>query len=266
MSRSAAAWRSRRHLAACVGLAALLLGPPMVARAQSLDATDPTEIGNAIAAAGHAGDRALASALAARIERGLPAPLLSRAIDALVSNGTTPAVSALVALCTHRRAAVRAHAARGLTHGQSASARRVLADLLDDPDAEVRSAAAVALGEVGARGVLDTVMLAALRGVAEAAILFGRQASAADVARLLRQVDAAGLEPTAPALRILLQRSDVARPTKLAIVRRLGELGGALAQQILREVSAALPEGDPVARAIENALAATAPETAPSGG
>jgi HEAT repeat protein len=245
---------------------AIGIAQPGVTHAQSLDATDATELASAIEAAGHAGDRAGATALAARIDQGLPAPLLSRAIDALARNGTPPAISALVTLCGHRRAAVRAEAARALTHGQTTAARRVLADLLDDPDAAVRSAAAVALGEVGARGVLDTVMLAALRGVTEAAILFGRQASAADVARLLRSVDASSLEQVAPALRVVLQRTDVARPSKLAVVRRLGELGGVLAQQILREVGAALPEGDPIAHAIDDVLAAAAPDDAPAGG
>src|SRR4249919_3450649 len=80
-----------------------LLAPGSLAQAQSLDATDPAEVGQAIAAAAHPGDRALAQALATRIESGLPAPLLSRAIDALASNGSAPAVTALLELCTHRR-------------------------------------------------------------------------------------------------------------------------------------------------------------------
>jgi hypothetical protein len=233
---------------------ALFLGPSP-ASAQSLDATDPVEIERAITAAGHAGERTLAVQLAARIERGLPPQLLSRAIDALVTNGTPPAISALVQLAVHRRPAVRAHVARSLARARASSARRVLADLLDDPDASVRSAAAVALTEVGAIGVMDTVMLASLRGVAEASILFGQQATATDVARLLRLMNAATLEAVAPALRVVLQREQVPRPTKLAVVRRLVELRGALSEQLLREVGAAMPESDPVRRAIDSALA-----------
>jgi HEAT repeat protein len=232
------------------------LAPTPHAHAQSLDATDPAELGAAIAAAGHEGDRALALQLGARIERGLPSALLARAIDALVSNGTPPALSALTELALHRRAAVRAQVARSLAFAHDPSARRVLADLLDDPEATVRSAAAVSLGDVGAQGVMDTVMLAAVRGVVEAAILFGQQAAAPDAARLLRRADTATLEAIAPALRILLQRANVSRGTKLAIVRRLDELGGVLAESLLREVSAALPETDPVRRAIDTALAA----------
>jgi len=232
-----------------------LAAPLEHAYAQSLDATDPTEVGLAIAAAGHAGDRTLATALATRIDGGLPAPLLSRAIYALVSNGSPPAVSALLELCAHRRAAVRVHATQGLAHFHTPSARRVLADLLDDPDAGVRSAAAVALGEVGAQGFLDTVMLAAQRGVADAAILFGRQASATDVARLLRVLDVSSIEAMAPALRILIGRSEMSRPSRLAIVRRLGELGGPVAQQVLREAAATMSASDPIGHAIEAALA-----------
>lgn len=252
----------RRTIVSALALSLCLSGS--IAQAQSLDAADPVEVGRAIAAAGHAGDRALATALAARIERGLPGPLLTRAIDALVSNGSPPATSALLELASHRRAAVRAYAARSLARGRSPSARRVLAELLDDPDAAVRSAAAVALGEVGAQGVLDTVMLAALRGVPEAAILFGQQASALDVARLLRQVDPGSLDATAPALRILLERAQVARPTKLAIVRRLAELRGALSERLLREVGATMIATDPVRVAIDAALEGEAPAVAPT--
>ncbi|UJR82332.1 HEAT repeat domain-containing protein [Sandaracinus amylolyticus] len=225
------------------------------AAGQSLEATDPVEIERAITAAARPGDRALATQLAARIDAGLPAPLLSRAIESLVQNGSPPAVSALLTLARHRRAAVRAQVARGLVRSRSANARGALADLLDDPEAEVRSAAAVALGEVGAQGVMDTVMLAALRGVPEAAILFGTQASAQDVARFLRRLDATTLEASAPALRILLERANVQRPTKLAIVQRLAALEGALSARVLREVGATLPENDPVRRAIDQALA-----------
>jgi HEAT repeat protein len=239
---------------AALTLVASLAGAP-AARAQSLEATDPAELGAAIALVGQTPDRALAIQLAARIDRGLPPPLLARAIDALANNGTAPALAALLDLAHHRRAAVRAHVAQSLLVAHDPNARRVLADLLDDPDGTVRSAAAVSLGEVGARGVLDTVMLAAIRGVVEAAILFGQQASASDAARVLRRADATTLEALAPALRILLQRANVSRPTKLAIVHRLGELRGALAESLLREVSAALPETDPVRRAIEEVLA-----------
>jgi HEAT repeat protein len=229
---------------------------PVLVLAQSLDATDPAEIGRAITAAAHPGDRALASALAARIERGLPAPLLSRAIDALVQNGSPPAISALLQLTSHRRAAVRAHVARSLAAAHAASARRVLADLLDDPEAEVRAAAARALGEVGPLGVMDTVMLAAIRGVADAAILLGEHASAADVARVVRALDGSTLEALAPALRILLLRAQVARPAKLSIVRRLDAIGGVLGETLLREVAATLPETDALRRAIDEAVAA----------
>lgn len=234
---------------------AFLFALPTVAGAQSLEATEPAELERAIHAAGHAGDTAGATALAARIDRGLPGPLVSHAVDALASNGSPPAVTALLGLARHRRAAVRAHVARSLGQAHSANARRVLADLLDDPDGSVRSAAAVALGTVGAQGVLDTVMQAALRGVPEAAILFAQQAGAPDIARFLRALGPQGLEATAPALRILLQREQVPRPSKLAIVHRLAEIGGALAERLLREVSASLPPGDPVRRAIDDALA-----------
>lgn len=235
-------------------LFSLGIGP--TAHAQSLDARDPVEIERAIAAAAQPGDRARAQQLSARIDAGLPAPLLTRAVDALVANGSPPAVSALRALAGHRRAAIRAQSARGLARIRGANARDVLAALLDDPEAEVRSAAAIALGTLGPQGVMDTVMLAALRGVSEAAILFAQQANPQDVARFVRRLDAATLEPTAPAVRILIARANLPRPSRLALVAKLRELGTGLPQTLLREVGATLPEGDPVRRAIDEALAA----------
>jgi hypothetical protein len=118
----------------------------------------------------------------------------------------------------------------------------------------VRAAAAQSLGQIGPQGVMDTVMLAALRGVADAAILLGEHASGADLARMIRALDASTLEALAPALRISLLRAQVGRASKLAIVQRLGALGGALAETLLREVAATLPETDAVRRAIDAVL------------
>lgn len=239
-----------------ISLVSLSLAFAPAVHAQSLDSHDPVEIERAIAAAGQPGDRARAQQLSARIDAGLPAPLLTRAVDALAANGSPPAVSALRALAGHRRAAIRVQTVRGLARVRGANARDVLAALLDDPEPEVRSAAAIALGTLGAQGVMDTVMLAAVRGVSEAAILFAQQASTQDVARFVRRLDATTLAPTAPAVRILIARANVPRASRLALVTRLRELGPGLSQTLLREVGATLPEGDPVRGAIDEALAA----------
>jgi HEAT repeat protein len=246
-----------RIAAACALLASAMLaiGSGSSASAQSLDATDPVEIDRAITAAARPNDRAAALLLVDRIHRGLPGQLLAHAIDALVENHSQPAISALIELSHHRRAQVRARVSTALARTRSQSARDVLADRLDDPDAEVRSAAAVALGEVGAQGMMDTVLLAALRGVPEAAIVYGEQATPADIARLLRRVDRSTFEAVAPALRILLGRANVPRGQKLAIVRTIGALEDPFADRLLREIGAALLETDPVRRAIDEALA-----------
>ncbi|MCC6873656.1 MAG: HEAT repeat domain-containing protein [Sandaracinaceae bacterium] len=233
------------------------------ARAQaepSLEVTDTAELTRNIEVLARRGDRASVARIAARVEAGLPSPILLRAVDALAEHAAEPSYALLVRLAQHRRPAVRARVARALGASRNAGARNVLADLLDDPDADVRAQAALALGAVGAQPVLETVLLAALHGVAEAAIVLGQQAAAAHVARIVRRLEPATLEALAPALRILLERANVPRPSKSAIVERLGTLGGG-AERLLREVQATLGPGDALRGSIDSALARLAEAT-----
>jgi HEAT repeat protein len=223
----------------------------------TLDAADPEQVGRAIEALAHRGDRASITAISQRIDQGLPSQLVLRAIDALES---VPASASLIArLATHRRPAVRARVARALGTMHADASRSVLADLLDDPDPAVRSAAAIALGQVGAQTVSETLLLAAVRGVDEAAIVLGQQASSAQVPRVLRRLAPDSLDELAPALRIFLERPNLPRTTKTAIVQRLVQVRGATAEHLLREVGATLQPQDPLLTAINEALGTFAP-------
>lgn len=229
----------------------LLLLPAAPAVAQD----DPvTEIGRELDGLGRQGGRESVQRIQARIQQGLPPQLLARAVTALTRIGDRHAVGALLELASHRRAAVRAQVAEALGRSSDSRGRAVLAELLDDPDPRVRSAAAVAIGNVGAQGVMDTVIQAAARGVPEAAIALGEHARPADVPRLLRRLDASTLPALAPALRVLLGRENLPLRSKQAIVASLGQLPDPECERMLREVSASLSGTDPLRGAIDEAL------------
>lgn len=235
-------------------LAFLLLAPaPLFAQEAAEDAAS---IGRAIDAAGRTGGREGVQTIRTRIEQGLPPALLARAITALARINDVHAASVLLDLATHRRSTVRASVAEALGRSPDPRVRAVLADLVDDPDPRVRSAAATALGNIGAREVMTTLILAAVRGVAEAAIVVGEQAGTADIARLLMRVDASTLPSLAPTLRVLLGRDNVQLRSKQAIIAKLGTIRGAETERLLREVEASLGASDPLRRNVEQAIAA----------
>jgi HEAT repeat protein len=242
----------RTHLRALAFFSSLLCAA--VAGAQ--EAPAPADAGRAIDALGRQGGREAVREIEARIEQGLTPPLLSRAIAALVRIGDRHAATVLLELAQHRRATIRASVAEALGRLGDQRARPVLADLLDDPDPRVRAAAANALGTVGAREVMSTLILAAVRGVSEAAIVVGQQAGAPDIARLLNRVDVRTLPSLAPTLRVLLGRENVPLRSKQAIVSTLGRIPGAETERLLREVEASLSPGDPLHRNVGEALSA----------
>jgi len=211
-------------------------------------------IGRELDGLGRQGGRESVVRIQARIQEGLPPQLLARAVAALTQINDRNAVGALLELASHRRGAVRAQVAEALGRSSDSRGRTVLAELLDDPDPRVRSAAAVAIGNVGAQGAMDTVIQAAARGVAEAAIALGEHAGPADVPRLLRRLDASTLPALAPALRVLLGRENLPLRSKQAIVAALGQLRDPECERMLREVSASLAGADPLRPALDEAL------------
>ena len=211
-------------------------------------------IGRELDGLGRQGGRESVTRIQARIQEGLPPQLLARAVAALTQINDRHAVGALLELASHRRGAVRAQVAEALGRSSDSRGRTVLAELLDDPDPRVRSAAAVAIGQVGAQGAMDTVIQAAARGVAEAAIALGEHAGAADVPRMLRRLDGSTLPALAPPLRVLLGRENLPLRSKQAIVRALSQLRDPECERMLREASASLTGADPLRPALDEAL------------
>ncbi|MEM9075361.1 MAG: HEAT repeat domain-containing protein, partial [Myxococcota bacterium] len=113
---------------------------------------------------------------------------------------------------------------------------------LRDSDRSVRGAAALALGEIGADGSLDTLFIAFERGVIEAAIAIGKLGNRQAVERYDGFL---GNEPLGVMLSgygEFLRRRDIPFATKKGIVERLGEVAGVMVRRFLGEYFATLPE------------------------
>lgn len=191
---------------------------------EQLSSQSPDEVRGALEALGLAGDAHAVAPIVERIRHGLPPELLDVAIDTLTVLGRPEAGPVLFELAEHRRAAVRLRAVQAIAAIHPTGADRALTDALADSDASVRSAAASALGELGATGALDALFHALDRRIPEAASAIGHLARPAEVERFLGYLGQLPFPLVTPALGEMLQRSDLAERARLSIVHRLSEL------------------------------------------
>lgn len=229
---------------------------PAASAAAAFESSNPEELSRAIRALG-TDPRADVRPLVARIRNGLPSTLVIEAVEALAQSRRPEAGRALVELARHRRGAVRVKVAEALIPARAPGAERLLSAMLDDPSREVRAAAATALGLGNARAAMPQLVAAARRGQAEAQAVVAAHAGPSDVARMLREVEAASLDTWGAILKTLATRTELARPARLQIVAKLRTIGGPPASRILQEIVNALPENDAVRGAAAEALDAT---------
>ena len=207
-----------------------------------LSAGDAAQIRAGIENLGLLGSPRAVDPLAARIRRGLPAALLEAALDTLTVLGREEAGPVLFELTSHRRSEVRAKAIEGIIACRPRGADRALATALNDSEPRVRAAAALGLGQLGARTELDSLFLASDRGVGEASTALGQLAQAADVARILAYIGRVPLDLVSPALNEVLARRDLPERNKLDVIAELQELATGEAKTFLRDFVASLPQ------------------------
>ena len=200
------------------------------------------------------GDRRAVVELRQRVRQGLPPALLEVVIAGLARTRRGDAVPALEELSRYRRPAIRVKVAEALAELGAASGARHLARMLDDPSPAVRAAAAEALGRLGPRPVMNELVRAAKRGVPQALLVVGAQATPVHVARIVREVDATSCDALSPALQSFATRSDLSPRVRTGVVQKLGEVGTPGAQRLLQQIIGALPEGDRVRQAAEEAM------------
>lgn len=180
--------------------------------------------------------------LADLLRAGQPDPITDRALEALRGLAAPAAIDVLTEFTHHRRVAARRRAYQALAAIDDPRVPGLLERGLRDSDRSVRGAAALALGEIGARQSLEILFRAFERGVVEAAIAIGKLG---DAAAIERYSEALGREPLGVMLsgyREFLGRSDIPLASKKAIIERLGEVAGVMVRRFLGEYLDTLPE------------------------
>jgi HEAT repeat protein len=227
---------------------------------EHLGSSDPAAVRTGIEALGLAGNARAVPPLADRIRRGLPPELLDAALDTLLVLSRPESGPILFELTAHRRPEVRLKAVQAIVASEPRGADRVLVSALSDLDPAVRAAAALGLGQLGARTAIDPLFHALDRGVAEASTAIGQLATAEQVTRLLGYLGRIPFDALTPALSEILARRDVPQRTKLDVIARLEETATPEAKAFLQEFVASLPEPprrgrpDPVRQAAEEAI------------
>ncbi len=180
--------------------------------------------------------------LADLLRAGQPDAITDRALEALRGLAAPSSIEVLTEFTHHRRVAARRRAYQALAAIDDRRVPTLLERGLRDSDRSVRGAAALALGEIGARQSLDILFRAFERGVVEAAIAIGKLG---DAAAIERYGEFLGREPLGVMLsgyREFLRRNNVPHASKKAIVERLGEVAGVMVRRFLGEYLDTLPE------------------------
>lgn len=180
--------------------------------------------------------------LADLLRSGRPDAITNRALSALRGLAAPQSIEVLTEFTNHRRPGARRRAYQALAAIDDRRVAPLLERGLRDSDRTVRGAAALALGEIGARGSLDTLFRAFERNVIEAAIAIGKIGNASAIERY----DAfLGNEPLGVMLsgyNEFLRRDDIAHDAKKGIVERLGEVAGVMVRRFLQDYLRSLPE------------------------
>jgi HEAT repeat protein len=223
--------------------------------------------------------------IATLLRAGQPDPITDRALEALGGLAHPGAIDVLTEFTHHRREGARLRAYRALASIRDNRIPELLARGLRDSDRNVRGAAALALGEIGARDKLDILFTAFERGVVEAAISIGKLGDAASVNRYTEYLTRQPLAIMLTGYDQYLRRTDIPERVKLGIIAQLGEISGPMVKRFLqdylrtfserdrsairREVETTIrriPDGPATPPAAAPAPAAPAPAAAPAGG
>jgi HEAT repeat protein len=200
---------------------------------EKLSSHDPAAIRKALDALAQLGGDAASAAVVARVRRGMPPQLTEQAIETLVKIDKPNAGPVLLELTQHRRAAIRQRAVSALGALKIRSAQSALFYALDDPNPEVRGAAAKALAGVGTARALPVLWTAAERGVDHALEAIGAIASPRDLKAVFEHVSNNDVTLVVPALQAMLDRETFPLAGKLTIAHEVEKLGSASARMYL---------------------------------
>ncbi|MET0384942.1 MAG: HEAT repeat domain-containing protein [Polyangiales bacterium] len=190
-----------------------------------LQSQDHDEIETGIQSLGLLGTPAAVDPIIKRVRAGLPPDLLETSIVTLMALGQPQAAPLYFDLVEYRRPEIRLRAIEAIVALKPKGAEPVLQRALSDGDQKVRSAAALALGELHATSSIELLFQALDRGTFEASQAIGQALQSEQVPRLLGYLGQIPFHSLAPAFTEVLQRKDVAERDKLTVVSRLQDVG-----------------------------------------
>ncbi len=171
---------------------------------------------------------------------------------ALTVLGKPEAGPVLFELLRHRRAEVRIASVDALVATRPRGAEAALIAALSDADSNVRSAAAVGLGQVGGEASIDALFHALDRNILEASTAIGQLAPPAAMERLVGYLGRVPFDALTPAFAELFARANVPERAKLQLIGRLEELATPEVKIYLADLAESFPPGN-LQRAAEEA-------------
>lgn len=172
--------------------------------------------------------------LATLLRSGRSDEVTDRALTALQGLAHPSSIDVLVEFTHHRRARARRLAYEALAAIQDRRIPPLLEQGLRDSDRTVRGNAARSLGDIGARGSVDTLFVAFDRGVVEAAISIGKLGNQASLTRYNEYLGRMPLSVMLSGYGEYLRRNDIPDEVKIDVIGRLGEVSGPLVRAFLQ--------------------------------
>jgi hypothetical protein len=164
-------------------------------------------------------------------------------IQALGSIGHKNSVAILIEYLDHRRPDARTAAIYALEAYKDSRVQGALENKLRDSDAQVRSAAALALGKRGDKQSVPILFQAFDRGVYDAAIAIGQIGTPEDAQRLAQYLGKADVTVLLPGFDEFLRRPKFPEKAKLEILKQLFELAGPDVRKFAVAYKASFPPG-----------------------
>jgi hypothetical protein len=200
--------------------------------AAQLNSPDPALILQALTTLRELRGREAALVIMERVRAGLPPQLTENALEILSDLNQPSVTPVLMELTLHRRWQIREKAVVALGALKMRGAVSALLYALDDPTAEVRTAAALALGRLGDARALPALATALEHGVDGSMLALAQLCNARHV-ELILKFATKDLRTSEPALRTLLARANLHISSKLAVVKAIQSLDAPEARALL---------------------------------
>jgi HEAT repeat protein len=214
--------------------------------ADKLKSENQSEVLEAIAKLGELAEPGGAQVLVDLLEKGPKDKVTEAALDALGAISNPDSIPILIEYMQHRRPKVRIIAINAIAEIKDKRVSEALKTALSDSDANVRKAAAYAIGRYGDTSAIDILFKAFDRNVPEAAIAIGQIGGEDAMERLAGYLGKAPLDLLKPGLAEFLNRENFSMKGKIAIIDKLMELAGPEVKEFLKQYAAGLSEDAPL--------------------